>query len=82
MREQTDNCATCANKPITADLIIKNFISEADMALFEESLHELFVVFVEKNELMGGDYKDNIILTYTVLRNLIKDVDKLKTLKA
>lgn len=82
MRDDLDKCGTCADRPLTAELIIKDFISQAEMAMFEESLHELFVMFVQQTEdLSNDDYKNNVIYTYTVLRNLIKDVEKLKKLQ-
>jgi len=77
-----DKCRGCPDRPLTAEVIIKEFSSEAPMAMFEESLHELFVSFVNCNELYKGELKDNAVYTYTVLRNLIRNVGKLQNQKS
>jgi hypothetical protein len=77
-----DKCATCADRPLTADSIIKELIGHAPMEMFEESLHDLFLTFVNQDgDLLDGEYKDNVVYTYTCLRDLIKNVDKLKNLQ-
>lgn len=82
MPPNNDKCGTCADRPLTAQLIIDELIKQADMALFEEGLHNLFLKFVEQEEdLSNDDYKNDVVYTYIVLRNLIKDVDKLKKLQ-
>ena len=78
MQDSMDKCVQCPDRPLTAESIIKELISHAPMSMFEESLHELFLTFVNQDDLPGGEYKDNAIYTYTVLRTLIKDVEKLK----
>ncbi len=80
MREQTDDkCGHCPDRPITAELIIKDLMSEVeDMCLFDESLHDMFLIFISQQHLTDGEYKDNAILTYTVFRELIRKVNSLK----
>lgn len=82
MREPMDKCGQCPDRPLTAESIIKVFTSQAPMAVFEESLQELFVSFVNCNELYKGEQKDNAVYTYTVLRTLIKSVEKLQKTKS
>lgn len=82
MREPMDKCRGCPDRPLTAELIIKEFTSEAPMAMFEESLHELFVSFVNCNDLHKGELKDNVVYSYTILRNLIKNVQQFQNQKS
>ena len=81
MREPMDKCATCADKPLTAETIIDELISRAEMAYFEQGLHDLFIAFINQDEVIQGDYKDTAVFTYISLRNLIKEVDQLKNLQ-
>lgn len=82
MQTTNDKCGTCADRPLTAESIIKELIGHAPMEMFEESLHNLFLTFVNQDgDLVDGEFKDNVVYTYTCLRDLIKNVDKLQKLQ-
>jgi hypothetical protein len=78
MLRKNDACASCANKPVTAESIIKEFISCASMEYFKKGLYDLFISWVSHEEITEGEYKDTVIYTYTSLDELIESVDKLK----
>ena len=83
MRTQNeDKCGQCPDKPLTADRIIKELISYAPPEHFKKGLHDLFMSWVQHEELNSGDYKDTIISTYTCLNELIDSLIQLKTLKS
>lgn len=82
MREPMDRCGHCPDKPLTADRIIKELISYAPPEYFKKGLHDLFMSWVQHEELTAGDYKDNVISTYTYLNELIDSVIQFKTLKS
>lgn len=73
-----DNCTTCANRPLTADLIITDFLREAEMAYFLENLHEMFLAFVRDYDCIEPDFKADVVHAYTCLRDHINKIEKLQ----
>jgi len=74
MRSKNDDGISDASPPVTAQSIIKDFVWQADMAYFEENLHELFIEFVCSESGCDRTDKDDIIYTYTTIRQLIKQI--------
>jgi len=75
MLEPMDKCALCEHRPITAELIIKDLLSVAEMAYFSENLHEMFLSFVRDYDSIAPDFKNGIITTYVELREHIKRIE-------
>jgi hypothetical protein len=72
MRTQIDESDT--GPPPTPEEILRDFCFEADMAFFEDNLHELLMEFIASESGCERTDKDNIIYTYEVLRRLIRRV--------
>lgn len=73
------SCATCAEKPITAEQIINDLVREADdMAYFSENLHEMFLAFVLFHDCLDPIFKADVMHAYTSLRKHLQNVDKLQ----
>lgn len=77
MRNEKDDSTTGAPQPLTAEQIINEFIKEADMAFFEEHLHEMFLSFVRENQ-FTDQFLEKTVYTYQTLRNLIKRTETLQ----
>lgn len=78
MRSKNDESSTGTSPPLTAETIIKDFVFEADMAFFEDNLHELFMEFVASESGCERTDKDNILYTYEVIRRLIRKVKQIE----
>jgi hypothetical protein len=79
MRDTMDKCTTSASPPVTAQTIIHDFVFKADMAYFEENLHELFVSFFANEDDLSAELKNSVVHTYMCLRELIKNVQIIET---
>lgn len=82
MHEQMDNCATCAQKPITAESIVEEIISLDDPKNIREDLHEMMLAFFMHYENPTEEFKGRIYNTYTTLRNALKQMETLNTRRA
>lgn len=81
MQEPMDKCGQCPDRPLTAESIIHELVTHAPMEDFGKGLHDLFISWVQCEDLTKGEYKDKVIYTYTCLKDLIESVDKLQKSK-
>lgn len=79
---EKDNCATCAQKPITAESIIKEIISWDDPENIREDLHEMMLAFFMHYESPTEEFKGRIYCTYTTLYNALKQIETLNPRRA
>jgi hypothetical protein len=82
MLDTMDNCATCAQKPITAEEIIKDILIWNDPENIREDLHEMMLAFFMHYESPTEEFKGRIYCTYTTLYNALKQMETLNTRRA
>lgn len=57
---------------------VTDLIGQDDVRLFADHLNEMFVGFVATNDLSSPQFKENIVYTYTVLRDHLKSLEILQ----
>ena len=82
MHETKDNCATCAQKPITAESIVKEIISLDDPQNIREDLHEMMLAFFMFYGNPSEEFKGRIYQSYTTLYNALKKMETLNPRRA
>lgn len=82
MLDTMDNCATCAQKPITAEEIIKDILIWDDPENIREDLHEMMLAFFMHYESPTEEFKGRIYCTYTTLYNALKQMETLNPRRA
>ena len=82
MLDTKDECATCANKPVTAESIVKEIISWDDPENIREDLHEMMLAFFMHYESPTEEFKGRIYCTYTTLYNALKQMETLNPRRA
>jgi len=58
--------------------LIDELIETADPEIFEQSLDDMFLAFVEDDNFGKGQRKDDGILFYVTFRKLIRDLKQVK----
>lgn len=75
--EKQNNCATCAQKPITAEQIVSDILIWDDPENIREDLHEMMLAFFMHYESPTEEFKGRIYCTYTTLYNALKQMEQL-----
>lgn len=77
MRTKNDECATCAQKPVTAEQIVSDILIWDDPENIREDLHEMMLAFFMHYESPTEEFKGRIYCTYTTLYNALKAMEQL-----
>lgn len=75
--EKQNNCATCAQKPVTAEQIVSDILIWDDPENIREDLHEMMLAFFMHYESPTEEFKERIYCTYTTLYNALKAMEQL-----
>jgi len=75
--EKQNNCATCAQKPVTAEQIVSDILIWDDPENIREDLHEMMLAFFMHYESPTEEFKGRIYCTYTTLYNALKQMEQL-----
>jgi hypothetical protein len=78
MQYQERESTTSAGMKIkTPEEIIHELLTSADMDMFEDKLHDMFLSFVREQDNPGREYLNSVIWVYSSLRNTIIDLKRI-----